>query len=149
MNQLAPWLAVALILTSCAKKEDEAIAASERDGVKSEATAAATAPPPDNPSRRATGAASAAASASPDMDRNETPLGAVSLPDMGNCTKRCVAQNQMRAVAPEQIETDCQKTCHAECLSFCADGQGDRPVGFEDTCRADCDEQRDRLQRRR
>ena len=147
MHRLAPPLVAALILTCCAKKEDN-VASVQSGGESAAATAAASASP-DQPTTVATGEPKLAETAQPDVGTAETPLGAVSLPDMAQCARRCVVDNQMRAVAPEQIEADCQKTCHGQCLGFCKDGSGDRPVGFEDSCRADCDKQRDRLQQKR
>ncbi len=148
MLRTAPYLVVALTLTACTKNSEQAAPARSDDSERAAATAEAPPPQADGPSSLASAAASAAATAVAETD-DDTPLGAVSLPDTADCARRCVMQNQMRAVAPEQIEADCRRSCHAECLEFCKDGQGDRPVNFEETCRADCDKQRDRIKQKR
>lgn len=146
MHRLSPYILVALTLTACSKDEEAAPARSD-EGQKAAATAEV--PVPDQPSSLASAEATAAASATPDTAEHDTPLGAVSLPDMTACAQRCVRQNQMRAVAPEQIEADCQASCHTECLEFCKEGQGDRPLNFAEKCRTDCSKQRDRIKQKR
>ncbi len=149
MHRVTPYVLVALTFTACAKEAEEAAAARSDESEKAAATVEVPPPPPDKPSSLATAETTAAASASPDTADQATPLGAVSLPDMAACARRCVVQNQMRAVAAEQIEADCQGSCHAECLEFCKEGQGDRPINFAASCRTDCDKQRDRIKQKR
>ncbi len=136
----ATVIVLAMGLSCCSKQvmegSSEPVSAGSGPEPTTEATAAETAtaaPPPPTPG--------------PLQPSQATELDAVTLPDMLSCVSQCVEQNQMRAVAPEQIEANCQKTCTDECHQSCEAASEGRPTSFAEDCRQDCARQIERAKR--
>jgi len=127
--------AIAVLLSACESRSASGpVAAPSGPQATSTASASsATDPLPTSISPTATAHASAEVNGPDDA----TPTGAVSLPDARRCVTQCVERNQMRAVAADQITSDCERECQSDCQQRCKPRDG-QPASFEARCRADC-----------
>jgi len=123
---LAVLLGTSLLLGACAQQENDA--AAPPVGVPAEATASAAA---------TTKGGGETPQLLPTAQASADPLGAMSLPDMRTCLRKCTDDSRMRGVGAEQIEADCREQCGKSCTSQCE--QASEPQ--KTRCKQDCERQ--------